>query len=173
MTLCASSIFYFLAVLATTWASSFVYLFIMTFLVGFFSVGNFMSSFVNGMCAYRQNIENWVEPCRFNFCWFRGFFRMYIPVCKQTRVLWRPSFFFSAEQSLCVHFLTQYNTNVKEVNVYKVIRIFSTRLKLYSFFFLIWHTDKFKPTLCIVDVLHRFSLSFIKNVVAYIWTPGD
>lgn len=55
ITLCVSSIFYFLAVLATTWSNSFAYLFIMTFIVGFFSVGNFMSSFVNGTympCVY-------------------------------------------------------------------------------------------------------------------------
>lgn len=48
-TFCISSIFYFLAALCTTWANNFIVLFVLTFFVGFFSVGNFMTGFVIGM----------------------------------------------------------------------------------------------------------------------------
>ncbi|XP_045198863.2 organic cation transporter protein-like [Mercenaria mercenaria] len=48
-TLCISSIFYFLAAMGIAWTPSYVVYVFLTFCVGFFSVGNFMPSYVMGM----------------------------------------------------------------------------------------------------------------------------
>lgn len=48
-TMCLSSVFYFLAAMGIAWTPSYIVYVFLTFCVGFFSVGNFMPSFVMGM----------------------------------------------------------------------------------------------------------------------------